>query len=231
MNRMFEADLNELRPFIVEAERESYEIGCRISRTAQYKKSREPAWGMMRNERDEIVNNPHEQKINHLIRLLGTTASSVAEIATLIYHLGVTDGKDPFTLVEYDEYNTVDLNVHHMPYGMYCGNIADTLKYYEIRHRKRLNWTNHEIVDIIRNNNENKENRENSAFVDSLIDDFEMLGESECKEEERVKNIHDIRTNWIYIWYDPAIGLPPNVLLPFGMNLPNHPCELYIPKL
>jgi len=61
MNSMFDGNLNELRPFIVEAERESYEMGRRISRTAQYKKSREPAWGMMRNERDEIVNNPRTE--------------------------------------------------------------------------------------------------------------------------------------------------------------------------
>jgi len=231
LNRMFEGDFNDfndLRPFIVEAEREAYEMGRRISRTAQYKKSREPAWGKMRNERDEIVDNPHEQKINHLIRLLGKTGSSVAEIATLIYHVGVTEGKEPFALVEYDDDSTVDLNVQHLPYGMQCGNIADTLKYYEVRHRKRLNWTSHEIVNIIYN----KDNKY-SASVDSLINDFDILGEGavESNENETNQESKDNERQWLYIWYDPSIGLPPNVRIPHGMTLPNYPCELCIPKL
>ena len=35
----------------------------------------------------------------------------------------------------------------------------------------------------------------------------------------------------IYVWYDPAIGLPPGIHLPTGMKLPTHPCELYINKV
>ncbi len=240
LNRMFGNlnDLNDLRPFIVDAELESYEMGRRISRTAQYKKSRETVWGKMHNERNEIVDNPHEQKINHLIRLLNATGSSVAEIANLIHELGVTEGKEPFALVEYDSEKIVDLNVSHLPYGMSPSNIVDTLKYYEIRHRKRLNWTTREIVDILQNRPTGRYQGYNTT-MDSLTSDFEILGESKEKSKEESK-IETNQTNernernerkWMYIWYDPAIGLPPNVRLPPGMTLPNYPCELCIPKM
>jgi len=229
LNSMFE-DMSELIPFIRDAERESAEMGRRISRTAQFKKSREPAWGKMRDERAQIVDNPHEQEINQLIRLLGNTGSSVAEIASLIRHTGSIEGKEAFALVEYDRYSTSEINVTHLPYGMSPKDIADTLKYYEVRRRKRLNWTTHEIVDILAKKPTGRLQGYNST-VDSLVDDFEILGggESESKvvEEPRVE---PRQTQWLYLWYDPAIGLPPNVRLPPGMTLPSYPCELCIPK-
>lgn len=231
LNRMFE-DVSELTPFIRDAERESVEMGRRISRTAQFKKSREPAWGKMRNERDEIVDCPLEQEINQLIRLLGNTGSSVAEIASLITRLGQTVDKEPFALVEYDRNGTTEINVRNLPYGMSSKDIADTLKYYEIRHRKRLNWTTWEITDILRNRPTGRLQGYN-ATMDSLVDDFEILGgrEESKVEESRVEpRIEPRQTQWIYVWYDPAIGLPPNVRLPPGMTLPTYPCELCIPK-
>ncbi len=230
LGRVFE-DLTELRPFIIQAERESREIGDRISRTNQFKKSRELAWGKMRNERDEIVDCPREQAINHLIRLLGTTGSSVAEIGRLINQLANMTDKEPFALVEYDSDGTTEINVRTMPYGMSAKNIADTLKYYEIRHRKRLNWTTHEIYDIIMNKPSGRF-RGYEASMDDLARDFEILGESkEDDRREESKEESKSETQWIYVWYDPAIGLPPNVRLPPGMRLPTHPCELCIPKM
>lgn len=226
LNRMFE-DMSELTPFIREAERESVEMGRRISRTAQFKKSREPAWGKMRDERDQIVDSPHEQEINQLIRLLGNTGSSVAEIASLIRRTGATEGKEAFALVEYDSHSTDEINVTHLPYGMYPKDIADTLKYYEVRHRKRLNWTTHEIVDILANKPTGRY-QGYTATVDSLVDDFEILGESRERVEEPRAEAR--QPQWLYLWYDPAIGLPPNVRLPPGMTLPSYPCELCIPK-
>lgn len=231
LNRMFE-DMSELTPFIRDAERESVEMGRRISRTAQFKKSREPAWGKMRNERDEIVDNDHELQINYLIRLLGTKGSSVDEIASFIRHLGQTDGKEEFALVEYDRSSTVDINVRHLPYGMSPKDIADTLKYYEIRHRRRLNWNTWEIADILRNRPSGR-CQGYDINIDSLVDDFEILGErkeSRQESKEESKEESKVETQWIYVWYDPAIGLPPNIRLPHGMTLPTYPCELCIPK-
>ena len=223
LDRMFE-DLNELRPFIVDAERDAYEMGRRVSRTYKYKKSREPAWGKIRNDRDEIVDNPHEQAINRLICLLGNPGSSVSEIAFLLNKVGRTTGKEPFELVEYDRYSTVDLKVSHLPYGMSPKNIADTLKYYEVRHRKRLNWNTREIVNILYQ-------KFDGCVIDVKDDKIneEIKMSKEIKEEEIKDSKKEIQ--WIYIWYDPTIGLPPNIQLPNGMNLPTYSCELCIPKL
>lgn len=216
MNRMFE-DFTELRPLIINAEREAYDMGQRVSRTYKFKKSREPAWGDMRNDRGDIVNNPHEQMINHLICLLGSPGSSVSEIASLLDKVGNTSDKEPFELVEYDRYSTVDLHVTHLPYGMSAKNIADTLKYYEVRHRKRVNWTTREISNIIRKNPKLISEPESKEKVESSVQIKPSVGIKE--------------TQWIHIWYDPIIGLPPNIRLPSGMSLPSHSCEMYIPKL
>jgi DNA invertase Pin-like site-specific DNA recombinase len=229
LGRVFE-DLTELRPFIVQAERESREIGDRISRTNEFKKSREPAWGKMRNERDEIVDCPREQAISHLIRLLGTAGSSVAEIERLVNQLADMTNKEPFALVEYDSNGDNEIHVSTMPYGMAAKNIADTLKYYEIRHRKRLNWTTREIYDIIMHKPSGRFRGYDSS-MDDLARDFEILGESKEETKTESKEETKAETQWIYVWYDPAIGLPPNVRLPPGMRLPTHQCELCIPKM
>jgi len=222
LNRMFE-DVSELRPFIADAERESVEMGRRISRSYEFKKSREPTWGKMSNGSNEIVDSPLEQGINHLVRLLGSKGSSVDEIAKMISQVGKTEGKEPFALVEYDRNSTVDVIVRNLPYPMSVKDIADTLKCYEVRHRKRLNWTRQEIVDIL-NSKPTGMYQGYDTNVESLINDFEVLGtEVKCEEARE--------TQWIYVWYDPTIGLPPNVRLPTGMKLPAHPCELCIPKL
>lgn len=220
-----------LREQIINAQRESYEMGRRIARTWEYKRSREPVWGKMRNEKDQIVDNFNEQEISRLICMLGTKGSSVREIANLIDVLGA-EGKEPFSLVEYSRGSCEDINVQNLPYGMSVTNIAETLKYYEIRHRNRLNWKPNEIFSILQNrNNRNSPLRGYDINVDSLIDDFEILKKEETKGESKSEDKVEKSKEWIHIWYDPSIGLPPNIRLPSGMSLPNYPCELYIPKM
>lgn len=215
------------------AQRESFEMGRRVSRTWEYKKSREPLWGKMRNEKDEIVDNFHELEISRLICMLATGGSSVHKIATLIKNLGNRD-KEPFSLVEYSGSKYDDINVEYLPYGMDIINIAETLKYYEIRHRKRLNWKPIEILEIIKNrdNIPKSPTRGYDINVDSLIDDFEILTKRDVEESKQSKEESKIEINqeWIHIWYDPELGFPPNIQLPSGMSLPTSPCYLYIPK-
>ena len=237
LNRTFDpsnfGDCEILKEQILHAQRESYDMGRRISRTFEFKRSREPVWGKMRNERDEIVDNHQEKDISRLIRMLATGGSSVNEIARHIERLGNMRGKEPFALVEYSRSSQKDMNVKFLPYGMEARNIADTLKYYEIRHRKRLNWKLEEINDII-NNNVSSPVRGYDTNVDNLVDDFEILPGTlnapiEIKSEKGEKS--EKENKWIHIWYDPSIGLPPNIRLPPGMSLPTYPCELYIPKM
>lgn len=206
-----------LYDLIVYAEKESYDMGQRISRTFRYKKAREPLWGMMRNKDDRIVENPHERRINLLVRLLATKFSSVAHIRELIDELSPLSDKPPFELIEY---NGRVLDCSLMPESMDAKNIIDTLKVYGIRRRKRLNWTRQEITDIIKHINPQKP----AVDLDVLCNDFTSVVSS--TELNRTPT----SSGWTCIWYVPSVGLPPNVTLPEGMTLPTTACEIYIPK-
>ena len=237
LNRFFstddQKDFDDLLNYIILAQKESEDLGNRISRSYQYKKSREPVWGKTRDENNDIVDNPMEQKISKLICLLGTPGSSVTEISNLIEEVGVTQYKEKFSLVEYSRSSCEEIDVTHLPYAMSPKNIIDTLKYYEIKHRGRLTWYNKEIFDILKNKNDTKNVNGYNTSIDDLVNAFEIISkEEENKEEEKKEEIESPKKvkEWIYIWYDPSSGLPPNITLPKGMVLPNFPCELYLPK-
>jgi hypothetical protein len=36
---------------------------------------------------------------------------------------------------------------------------------------------------------------------------------------------------WVCVYYDPNIGLPPNVIVPEKMQLPTTTCSIYFPKI
>jgi hypothetical protein len=208
------------------AQKESYEMGRRISRTYAYKKSREPAWGKMRGVSDNIVANPQEQKISKLIKTLGTAGSSFTEAKNLINEIGVTVNKEPFEILEYTGRQSTEIVLvnDRIPYGMSVKNIIDTLKYYEIRRRKRLNWTNKEIQDILDDNTNVPD-----INIDNLCNDFAGVVN---REESVVQQQSTAQSNtWIRIWFVPEIGLPPNVRLPAGMTLPTEACEIHIPRV
>ena len=196
---------------ITKAENESIEMGRRISRSYQYKKSREPAWGKMRNEKDEIVDNDHEKQISRLIYLLGNKGSNVHEISNLINKVGNMKNKENFSLVEYSKHECKDINVTLLPYGMSITNIIETLKYYDIYRRNR-NWKRDEIFELCLNK------------------EYKQI-KTEIEEENRIENKEQDKIEWINIWYDPRLGLPPNVKIPSGMTLPNFPCQICIPKM
>ena len=225
-------DYNNLKNLIEISQRESEEMGKRISRTYQYKKSREPVWGKMRNEFDRIIDNPVEQKINKLIKLLGTAGSSFTEVVNLINEVGVTFNKEPFEIVEYDNKTTTDLRIvdDRMPYEMTIKNIIGTLKYYEIRRRKRLNWTNTEIQEILQNRSIN-----NIINIDSLCDDLNTVTSLSRPVPVSFPQVQvqpsQTTPGWTRIWFIPEIGLPPNVKLPEGMSLPTEACEIWIPRM
>jgi hypothetical protein len=186
----------------------------------------------MRNEFDRIIDNPIEQKINKLIKLLGTAGSSFIEVVNLINEVGVTFNKEPFEIVEYDNKTTTDLRIvdDRMPYGMSIKNIIDTLKYYEIRRRKRLNWTNTEIQEILQNRPIN-----NEVNIDSLCDDLNTVTSLSRPVPTPTPQVQvqpsQTTPGWTRIWFIPEIGLPPNVKLPEGMSLPTEACEIWIPRM
>lgn len=204
-------DYSTLIQEIRKAENESIELGRRISRSYQYKKSREPVWGQLRNEKDELVDNEHEKQISRLIFLLGNKGSNITEISNLINTVGNMKNKEKFSLVEYSNHECEDINVTSMPYGMSITNIMETLKYYDIFRRNR-NWKRVEIFELCLNKNYKEYKTEN-------------------KKDNRIENKEQDKIEWINIWYDPRIGLPPNVKIPPGMTLPNFPCQICIPKM
>lgn len=212
------------------AQRESYEMGRRISRTYQYKKNREPAWGKMRNDLDIITDNPVEQKIDKLIKLLGKKGSSFAEVRNLINEVGVTRGKEPFEIVEYNNTSIDDIVIVNdkIPNEMSVKNIIDTLKYYEIRRRKRINWSSREIQEIIDNIHRN-----NMVNIDNLCDDLNAVTNLSRTVPAPIPQVPLSQTTpgWVRIWFIPEIGLPPNVTLPEGMSIPVEACEIWIPRV
>ena len=229
MNSIFDmndrTDYNNLKNMIEISQRESEEMGRRISRSYQYKKSREPVWGKMRDDRDRIIDNPREQKINLLIRLLGTKDSNIEEIRNLVNELGVTENKEPFEIVYHIKETTEEIG-DKLPEAMSIKNIIDTLKIYEIKRRRRLNWTNDEITTIL---SSNQIRRHIDLNVDNLCNDFNtVINSNPIPVPVPMQNIVP---EWIKIWYVPSIGLPPGLRIPEGMTLPTTECEIWIPKM
>lgn len=223
-----EVDYIELLELIRNAERESFEMGRKISRTAQYKKSLEPDWGFKRREYDgKLVPNIEENEVSKLIKLLNTSGSSISQINKLVNKYGKMEGKDPFEIVECEkvwnevtklyEQKLVDIS-DKLPYGMDIPNIEETLKIYEIRKRK-ARWTRNDIWKVIRDHNidVNKE--------EELSDSFSVMSVNTNVEVEEKK------VEWISIYYDPKYGLPPNVTIPEGITLPINPGYIMIPKV
>ena len=148
----FKCNYEILREMIATAQEESAAMGRRISRTAAYKKSRETEWGKMRNEFDQIVDNPDELKVTRLINLLSTAGSSVTEIRDLVEETRTDMEAEPFELVEYEtgvetghETGLEDKVVEDViPIGMSPANIEETFKIYGIR-RRRARWTAKDI--------------------------------------------------------------------------------------
>ena len=205
-------------------------MGKRISRTIQYKKSKELAWGKKRDVNNNIVDNEYEIKISKLIWLLRTKDSSISEIKNLISEVSTIEDVEPFEIVEYtkdkEEYTVID---DKLPYIMSVKNIEETFKLYGIRKRK-ARWTSRDIYQFTYNT-------EKFKFCESEIcNDFinlnvvtEQTTESVSNKsfiEEKIKTIA-----WVAIYYDPKLGLPSDVVIPPGVILPDVASLLYLPKI
>lgn len=202
-----------LYDLINHAQQESIDLGRRISRSYQYRKSKELPWGKMKNELGITINNETELKISHLIKLLNTEGSSVETIQKLINDVGKMEGKDPFEIVEYTRSGVCnDLTIENLPYPMAIRNIVETLNIYEVpgRHPR---WRKEHVCNIL-STHEN---------VDSDISEILM-------DVDLNTTFSPVRQEWLCVWYDPSVGLPPNVVLPEGMTLPKNACTIYIPK-
>jgi len=223
-----DVDYSDLLGLIRQAQKESSDMGARISRTAQYKKSREPAWGKMRTETGEIIDNFHEKRIAKLIMLLSTAGSLVSDIQKLIAEVGNVEGQEPFEIVEYQK-GKPDIEIKMLPYGMSLKNIENTFKLYGVR-KRRSRWTTKDIQSILSSGQLFME----EDSIDDLCGDFEEISTDSNDENMsdfvNVVEMTEKPLEWIAIWYDPSIGLPPNIKLPQGMELPSFPTTLYIPK-
>ena len=151
LNIKLKCNYKILFDLIKKAEQESIDMGKRISRTIQYKKSRELAWGKKRDVNNNIVDNDYEIKISKLIWLLRTKDSYITEIKNLIAEVGTIEDVEPFEIVEYtkdkEEYTVID---DKLPYVMSVKNIEETFKLYGIRKRK-ARWTSKDIYQFIYN--------------------------------------------------------------------------------
>ena len=214
------------------AQKESSDMGRRISRTAEYKRSKEPLWGKERNDKGELVDNRKEIMISKLICLLGSSGSSVSEIRYLISQVGSVEDRDAFEIVEYDVgTDGFSRDVDKLPYPMSLKNIEDTLKIYNVRKRK-ARWTIKDIKAVLQST---PVIQSPIHSVESLCEDFEMVNtgdEGDNESDSQVdENINNQGKEWIVIWYDPAFGLPPNIIIPEGMTLPTVATTIYIPKV
>ena len=210
-----------LYDLIAAAQEESASMGRRIARTAAYKKSRQTEWGKIRNDRDEIVDNPSELKISRLITLLSTPGSSVHEIKTLIQETRTNMEAEPFELVEFGNDDPDRDIVYVLPMGMSPKNIAETFKIYGIRKRKSR-WTSVDVMNITRN----IPIVNNTFTVDNLTTSMEV-----SRLVTPVAPVPaPVRVEWINVWFNPSIGLPPNVIIPDGFVLPTVPMMIQLPQ-
>jgi DNA invertase Pin-like site-specific DNA recombinase len=228
MNTVFDHRISSnyeiLVKLIAAAQKESADMGARISRTARYNKSRRPEWGNMRDDRDNIVPNKIERAITRLIMLLSTRGSSIAEIKTMVNTVGKMEGKEPFEIEEYDRSGRTDLENDKLPYPMSPSNIAETFKIYEIK-KRRANWTSQDIKDIL-----TKPVRQDTVDEDDLVNVFNSSFVERPTVPVVPADIPQSSTQeWVYIWYDPVIGLPPTVRIPEGMVLPSVACNISFP--
>lgn len=215
-----------LRELIVQAQKESEDMGARISRTARFKRDRIPAWGKMRDERDSIVDNPLENKITRLVRLLGTAGSSIREITRLVEEVGNPgEGVEPFEFEEYTVGESNDIQGSRTPSAMSVANIVDTFRIYGIR-KRRAKWTPKDIREVLTGSFRDDISR---VSGDDLCDDFNSVLRG-FEVVEPVVPQAPRAPEFTCFWYDPRYGVPQGIRIPDGMILPNTACEVYVPK-
>ena len=224
-----------LLKLIIQTQQESIDLGKRISRSIRYKKSMEAEWGFERcSATNEIVPNEREIKITKLIILLGKNGSYVNEIKKIVEEVRTITDVEPFEIIEYDDKGNEETIFDRLPYGMNCANIEETLKVYGIKRRK-ARWHSKDIFNILMNVMssslrkilDDMNNSETESVLSSGLNNLEI---NENVSVEEISASPENKIEWISIYYDPAIGLPPNIVLPEGMALPTVKTMLYLPN-
>ena len=202
--------------FIRLAEKESKDIGDRVRRTYEYKKSRELPWGKTRDSRDVIISCDKENKISYLIKLLATEGSNISEIRTLINSLK-TKTSEPFEIIEYSGKEEKVLICETLPYPMKAKNICDTLNVYGITYRNRK-WYAKDVVSVLINFRKLNYNNEIIDPETGLPMTKSKMRKLATKADDDVDNLcndfndvltttttSDKKNEWICVYYNPSI--------------------------
>lgn len=227
-------DYISLLKLIEIAENESRELGRRISRSIQYKKSKTLEWGYKLDNSGKKIENEIEVKISNLTNLLNTKGSSIDNIRKLMDEVSTNKDIEPFEIVQFNnsktEYESLESDI--LPSSMSLQNIAETFNLYGVNKRKvGSKWKGDDINELIKSNSSKKQ-----CIDDKLCDNLLNINiDNKVPESSESKLLPAVSLSpniaWISIYYDPIIGLPSNIKLPEGMELPNIPTLLYIPKL
>ena len=220
MKNIFKTDTSSnyelLYKLIERAQQESIDTGRRISRAFRLKKELETEYGFRR-EGENVIEDEREMKIIKLIHMLGKKGSYIEDIKRNIYQ--ICKCEEEFELIEYDNNGYTKISSRQLPYAMSTKNIVETLNTYSIKMRKR-NWYTKDIKKIIDNKKLISLNQDED-IADSVKD---------MKLRDDDSNKIDIDYKWITILFDPKIGLPPNIQVPEGFELPKNKTLLYLPK-
>jgi DNA invertase Pin-like site-specific DNA recombinase len=209
-----------LYDLIKKAEQESIDMGIKISRTLQYKKSKEPIWGKMINSEGKTIDNHFENKITLLIFSLSTEGSSILKIKKLVSEVGKTEGVELFE-IEYTDRSPVIGD--KLPMEMSPSKIVETFKIYGIK-KRRAYWKVSDINHILDRNIVPLELDED--HLSDRLSDIEIT----TNTQDVSAPINQQPVSWVSFYYHPNIGVPKGIVLPVGMQLPTMPTLLYIPK-
>ncbi len=237
-------DLYSMKNLVVQAENESRDIGIRIKRTYEMKKSKRDAVGIIDigykyNGNGSVEIDEAQIAILRLIYLLSNSGSSIREISQLVNNLRQKCLDEPFEIVEYNPtgYSMSDDRIISdpvLPYPMSDSNIASTLNIYGIFRYENgkqtsYKWNAYQVELWF-------ETSSKCDFVNlQLCSNFSNQATISTNESSKDISMttggggEEGEVTWISIWYNPAIGLPPNIQIPAGMELPRDATTLYIP--
>jgi hypothetical protein len=145
----------------------------------------------------------------------------------------VSTNKDvePFEIVQFNKSKTEyeSLKDDLLPSSMSLQNIAETFNLYGVNKRKvGSKWKRDDVNSLIASNKK-------QYMDDNLCNNLSTINITNNKtlESSNTRPLPPVSSSiaWISVYYDPKIGLPSNIKLPEGMELPNIPTLLYIPKL
>jgi DNA invertase Pin-like site-specific DNA recombinase len=217
-------DSKDLFDLIKDAEKESRLIGERISRTLKMKKEQQKQYynSLGYYGSQDII----EKKICKLIHLLSTKGSYIAEIRDLVRDVTINyENFEPFQIIEYDDDGNENyLQTTVLPYEMSNRNILHTLNAYKIK----IRGENFKLSDISlilsQDSNMDLDNDEYISEIENMQLDSTSTPTNTPNSETSISQY-----KWMTFLYNPSIGLPPNIEIPEGVELPNTSMMICIP--